>query len=53
MNILNRRYYHLIVQRLTTRPIYQVYIHYQDHDKKINANQIKNKVSYMDPKGLT
>lgn len=36
MNILNRKYYLSIAQKLTFSPVYQVYIHYQDHDKKIN-----------------
>lgn len=51
MNILIRKS-GFAVRQLTTNPLYKVYIHLKDHDKKINPKKGKLNLSFMDPKNI-
>lgn len=53
MNILNRKIASSLAHKLTVAPSYQVYIHLQDHDKKVNPKDGRLHLSYMDPKKQT
>lgn len=50
MNILRHRLEIVLQQSLTRKSTYQAFIYLKDHDKKINPQESKLNLSYMDPK---
>lgn len=52
MYILRQKICPALAGRLTFTPSYQAYIHLQDHDKKVNPEETRLKLSFMDPKKI-